>query len=171
VYAGLALAVVGLLVALYAYTGTRVYEIGFALTALLGGLLALIGISTAAWGRSIMASRAARSRRGLFREEALRLDEALPTIAANAEKRRRFAFQVPRLGRKSANGEDARQEARIVLTAEPEPHPEPPEPLVTLVQEPVRVTLRCPECSQTFTAEGVRPFSATCGQCGFSATV
>jgi len=65
VWAGLALASLGLIVALISYTGPRVYDLRFAFVALAGGILALGGILTAAWGRSIMASRAQRARRGL----------------------------------------------------------------------------------------------------------
>lgn len=176
VYSGLALAVVGLLLATYAYTGTRVYSIGFAFVAALGGLLALAGILTAAWGRSIMAARAARSRRGLIKEEALKLDESLPTVAAPAGKKRRFT--LPKLGRSQgtpppgAAPPDA-DEPLVRLAPEPASTPGPADdaPLVTLTPEIVRVSLRCPACSETFSAEGARPFRATCPQCGFSATV
>lgn len=202
VWVGLALAVVGLLVATFAYTGTRVYDIAFAFTALAGGLLALAGILTAAWGRSIMAARASRSRRGLIKEEALKLDEQLPTVATTREKKR-FAFPLSR--REKPEKAEAQGAAGVFAfkrrAPEPEPVPEPEPPMarddprnpevqletpdeeipITVTSEPesspessaepVRVTLRCPQCSQTFSAEGVRPFTATCGNCGFSANV
>lgn len=116
VYVGLALAVMGLLVAMYAYTGTRVYDIVFAFIALAGALLALAGILVAAWGRSIMAARASRSRRAVIREDALSLakpvaasdapasSETLPTIATPPEKKR-FSFPIP----KRAKKEDKRE--------------------------------------------------------------
>lgn len=193
VWVGLALAVVGLLLATFAYTGTRVYDIAFAFVALAGGLLALAGILAAAWGRSIMAARASRSRRGLIKEEALKLEEELPTIATTREKKR-FAFPLPK--RKEERTESASGVFAFKRRA-PEPQPEPtlarddprhpeaqleaspesipvtvaPAPQPSPESEPVRVTLRCPQCSETFSAEGVRPFTATCGTCGFSATV
>ena len=187
VWIGLALAAVGLLVATFAYTGTRVYEIGYAFAALAGGLLALGGILTAAWGRSIMSARAGRARRGLIATDAKKLEERedLPTVAAPKEKKR-FAFGAKRkekpLEAESVAGvfafkrrapddprppasEPAPEPIPVVVTPAPAPAPAPAD------AKPVRVTLRCPQCSQQFSAEGVRPFAATCGNCGFSATV
>lgn len=202
VWVGLGLAVVGLLVAMYAYTGTRVYDIRFAVVAAVAAVLALAGILVAAWGRSIMASRAQRSRRGLIQQDAMKLavetsapeamaevvgSETVPTIAAPAEKRR-FAFSMPKrqaprerdhaalLGafrRKQPASDDPRdpevsatlapaEVVEVALVPAPEPARDP---------ERERVTMRCPQCSTTFSAEGVRPFAATCSACGFSATV
>lgn len=204
VWVGLALAVVGLLLATYAYTGARVYSIAFAFVALSGALLALAGILVAAWGRSVMASRASRARRATFQADAMSIakpvsaaqaiaevsSEQAPTVAASAEKKR-FSFAMPKLPRrerapkeqksatpageeKSAIPSGAFRFRRREETPEPEAEPRPqPEPLVTLAPrpEPVRVTLRCPQCSTTFSAEGARPFEAVCGNCGFAATV
>lgn len=188
VYVGLALAAVGLLVATYAYTGTRVYDITFAVVALLGALLALGGILAAAWGRSIMAARASRSRRGAIQAEALKMEEDLPTIAAPKEKKR-FAFPLPKRAAKEKVPEGSGGAAVFAFRRRTEETPTPveaapveaaaaPEPVEALAEpaagaagEPVRVTLRCPQCAETFSAEGARPFLATCGSCGFSATV
>src|SRR5687768_14750723 len=96
VWIGLGLAGVGLLLALYAYTGTRVYDVMFAGVALAGGLLALGGILTAAWGRAIMSARASRERRQLIRKDAVIVADEIahqppPTVAEPATKKR-FAF-------------------------------------------------------------------------------
>lgn len=207
VWIGLALAVVGLLLATFAYTGARVYDILFAFIALLGAFLALAGILVAAWGRSIMAARASRSRRAGISQDALALarpvgageamaemvgSEDVPTVAASKDKKR-FAFGVPKRKEKEARErekapravfafqrrEPAREPERAMVEPAGSPHaaddPRNPEVSVRLAPEtpapPVRVTLRCPQCSTTFSAEGVRPFSASCGACGFSATV
>lgn len=221
VWLGLGLAVIGLLVATYAYTGARVYEIGFAFAALGGAILALAGILMAAWGRSIMAARASRSRRAVFKEDALAMakpvkvsdtleepaSEDAPTIAAPREKKR-FAFPLPKLGGKGERKPAERAEgagggsvfafkrrapdpAATPVTVQPEPAAADPEERIEVALEtalletaaeervaapepaapPVRVTLKCPSCSTTFSAEGVRPFQATCSSCGFSATV
>lgn len=213
VWIGLALSVVGLLLAVYAYTGARVYSIAYAFVALAGGLLALTGILVAAWGRAVMASRASRSRRAAFSADAMSIarpapaesaptSEDVPTVARSRE-RKAFAFPLPRRAskerkEKKEKEKDAipagvfafkrREPARtpgpepepeterepIRLAPSPEtPAPEPDAPLVTLAPpaEPVRVTLRCPRCSTTFSAQGVRPFAASCSACGFSATV
>lgn len=232
VWVGLGLAVLGLLVATYAYTGSRVYDVLFAFVAILGALLALGGILTAAWGRSIMAARASRSRRATFKDDALALakpvtvteaiaqpaSEDAPTIAAPREKKR-FAFPMPKRSPKGERTEKPgkadkgspagvfafkRREAASEPAATPEassaasssptleapaPAPafapdDPRDPAVSArldaeldaigdLQEPrtVRVTLKCPSCGTTFSAEGVRPFTATCTSCGFSASV
>lgn len=113
VYIGLIFAIAGLLLAMYAYTGTRIYEKTFAYIALGGGALALIGILVAAWGRAVMAARAQRARRGFApqREEAreeprevqVRVEESPPTVAEPAQKKRTLALGLPKLGR----GKDA----------------------------------------------------------------
>lgn len=209
VWVGLALAVVGLLFAVYAYTGARVYDVRFAIVAIVGALLALAGIFVAAWGRSLMAARASRARRAGISADALAMarppsDEApapssedAPTVAAPPRERTRFAFSLPKRGRKEPAEEERRERAVpagvfAFRRREPQPASEPvPEqtaaprlddgaPLVTLAPSPaqaqapaeaVRVTLRCPQCASTFQATGVRPFEAICGSCGFSATV
>lgn len=208
VWIGLALATIGLLIAVYAYTGARVYDLLFAFVALIGAMLALIGILVAAWGRSVMAARASRSRRATISADAMTIakpepeptqaatSEDAPTVAPSREKKS-FGFAIPKRAKKEKKKEPAkdaipagvfafrRREPEPEPTNEPEPirlepRPEPiveaplaDEPMVTLAPPapPVRVTLRCPQCSTTFSAEGVRPFSATCGSCGFSATV
>lgn len=196
VWIGLALASVGLLLAIFSYTGSRVYEIAYAFVALAGALLALAGILAAAFGRSFMASRASRSRRAAFSADAMAISkpeekptpeptsEDLPTVAASREKKR-FAFSLGRRKEKEPgaipSGVFAFKRREPSPSPEPEPSPslpsppsiEPESPLIALAPsaEPVRVTLRCPQCSTTFPAEGVRPFLAQCTSCGFSATV
>lgn len=197
VWIGLALASLGLLLAIFSYTGSRVYDILFAIVALAGGLLALVGILVAAFGRAFMASRASRARRAVFSADAMAAArpapeptaEDAPTVAAPREKKR---FSFPKRKGKEAEAQDAsagifafqRREPERAPEPEPAPSPslppppslEPDAPPVALAPdappaEPVRVTLRCPQCSATFTAEGVRPIAATCSSCGFSATV
>ncbi|HUR69001.1 MAG TPA: hypothetical protein VM370_07115 [Candidatus Thermoplasmatota archaeon] len=192
VWAGLALAAVGLLVAIFAYTGTRVYDIAFAFAAMAGALLALAGILVAAWGRSIMASRASRSRRTLMTQDALALakpvavrgSEELPTVAEPSEKKR-FSFSMPKRARKEERPADTAALFAFKRKAAPEParaadDPRHPDVAARLAEEPsiaaqapkpVRATLKCPQCGNTFTAEGVRPFTASCQQCGFASTV
>lgn len=176
VYVGLALATVGLLVAAFAYTGTRVYDVLYAFVALVGGLLAFAGILTAAWGRSILASRASRSRRGLDAPRAL-ADEGPtppPTVAAHPEKKG-FRFPMPKRREKVAPAAETGAVFAFRRRQEPAPAPEaaPPlaqaEPAVPSVLE--RVTLRCPRCATQFAAEGTRPFTAACPSCAFSADV
>lgn len=196
VWVGLGLAAIGLLIAIYAYTGSRVYDVTFAIIAALGGLIALVGILVAAWGRSVMASRAQRSRRATFTQDALAIakpsalaeevgSETMPTIAAPSEKKR-FSFSVPKRAPKKekANGtegvfafrrKDAPQPQRAAddprdPAFSPTPMPAAPEP-TPLEVGPVRATLKCPQCAQTFTAEGVRPFEARCTSCGFASSV
>lgn len=208
VWIGLALAALGLLLAVYAYTGSRVYDIAFAFIALVGAFLALAGILTAAWGRSIMASRASRSRRAAFSSDAMAMSrpaeqptsEEVPTVASSAEKKR-FTFSLGRRTKSEPAREPEAIPAGVFAFRRREPAParerEPDvpevaadEPLVTTAAsetsedqdapvrvviapsaDPVRVTLRCPQCGTTFSAEGVRPFAASCTSCGFSATI
>lgn len=172
VYVGLALAVVGLLLAMYAYTGARVYDIAFAFIAMAGGVLSLLGIMVAAWGRSIMASRASRARRGTFSRDAFsiaRAEETPPTIAAPSGKAQPagalFAFRRKPPATREPAADDPRN-PDVAARLDP-----PQESVSVVVAEPVRATLRCPQCANEFTAEGVRPFQATCGRCGFAATV
>ena len=108
VWVGLGLSIVGLLIAMYAYSGTRVYDITFAYVAMAGGVVALGGILVSAWGRAIMAARAQRMRRQTLQHDALKLTEMgiaearpPPTVAEPPQKKR-FAFALP--GRK-AKGE------------------------------------------------------------------
>lgn len=186
VYVGLALAVVGLLLAMYAYTGTRVYDIVFAFVAVGGAVVALAGILLAAWGRSIMSARAARSRRSAMKDDAMKLadevpskgrakpvppPEDLPTVAAPASKKR-FDFSIGRRKEKPAKAAEAsnvfafkRKPAEAGPTTAPaarEASAAPPEPAIE------RVTLGCPSCATQFSAEGTRPFRVTCPSCGFS---
>lgn len=213
VWVGLALAVGGLLVATYAYTGARVYEVAFAFVALGGAIMALAGILVAAWGRSIMAARASRSRRAVFKDDALALgrpvpvtqavtqpsSEDAPTVAVSREKKR-FSFPLPKRNKSSPTSRtDERSGASgagvfafkrrqgstdpaQAQTAEAPPAQAQQAPLPPIdaeldaigdLGEPriVRVTLKCPSCATTFSAEGIRPFQASCTQCGFSATV
>ncbi|HEX2022259.1 MAG TPA: hypothetical protein VHH36_06065 [Candidatus Thermoplasmatota archaeon] len=198
VYVGLGLAVVGLLLATYAYTGSRVYDSAFALVALAGGVLALLGIMTAAWGRAVMGARAQRRARGRPAPEPA---PGLPTVAAPEGKseKRRIPFPIPRRAKREtgeakpasnlfsfrrrsapppAPEEPAPPEAVIEAPA-PEPVPAPPAVEVAVAEAPVaapapvleRVTLRCPRCATTFTAEGARPFAATCPSCALVAEV
>lgn len=170
VYVGLGLTVIGLLLAMYAYTGTRVYDVTFAAVALGGGVLALVGIFVSAWGRSIMASRATRARRGLITKDALDLTRpekpAPPTVAA-PEKKRRFAFG----GKKQKEEKPAPGALFAFKRSGPAPVPMAEPTAAPSDAGTVRAKLRCPQCANEFVAEGVRPFQATCGACGFSATV
>ena len=170
VWVGLAMAAVGLLVALYAYTGTRVYDVTFAFVAVLGGLLALAGILTSAWGRAVMAARAGRARRLTMQQDAMKLGKEVavverpPTVAEPASKKK-FDF--------SATARRMMPERPSFLTRKSAPPPAPAEaaPLAAAAAVLERVTLKCPQCASEFSAEGVRPFAATCPHCGFSADV
>ena len=112
VYVGLALATVGLLLAVYAYTGTRIYDVRFALVALAGALLAMGGIFTAAWGRAIATARSARARRETLQKDARAMDPASfappPTVAATTEKKRLdLSRWVPRRAKKDPDARPA----------------------------------------------------------------
>ena len=176
VWVGLGLAAVGLLVAAYAYTGTRVYDITFAFVAALGGVLALGGILTAAWGRAVMAARAQRSKRGLLRDDAVKAahdahvaEEAPPpTVAAPASKKSfDFASAARRLIPKPAPAKEKPDRKALFAFRSPAA----PAPVPAPAAEPERVKVRCPQCATQFAAEGVRPFTMTCPSCGFSAEV
>jgi len=52
VWVGLVVATVGLVVATYAYTGNRAYEIIYVPVAVLGFLLVLVGSLEAGWGQA-----------------------------------------------------------------------------------------------------------------------
>lgn len=132
VWVGLLMAIVGLLLAMFSYTGTRIYDATYALVALGGGVLALAGILVAAWGRALGAARAQRARRGLaakpaplpeatpaeappekadrrmfaFRKKAEPTADA-PTVAAPSEKKRTLALPaLPKLGRRGAKKDE-----------------------------------------------------------------
>lgn len=198
VYVGLALAAVGLFLALYAYTGTRIYDVRFAMVALFGALLAFAGIMTAAWGRAIMASRSSRARRAVIHDDAMKAEPALaqapPTVAAPAEKKR---LDLRKWIRRSKPAEEAEKPAAKGAFAfkrraqSPPPPPPPEEPVsappaesdpapsasaTSAVEDPAadeapaieRLTVKCPRCSTQFTAEGVRPFSIECPSCGLT---
>jgi hypothetical protein len=101
VWIGLGLSIVGLLIAMYAYSGTRVYDITYAYVAMAGGVVALGGILVSAWGRAIMAARAQRMRRQTLQHDALKLTEVgiaearpPPTVAEPPQKKR-FSFSLP----------------------------------------------------------------------------
>jgi len=198
VYVGLALAAIGLLLAMYAYTGSRVYDIMFAFIAIGGGVISLAGIMTAAWGRSIMAARASRSRRTAMSVDALALgkpvpveeargSESMPTIAAPSEKKR-FSFSMPKRAKKEAPNADPaalfafkRRADAAPAPAAPTARDDPrnPEVSAALAESPIgpepeavlKISLKCPQCGTQFSAEGVRPFEARCSACGFAATV
>lgn len=174
VWAGLGLAAVGLLLAIYAYTGTRVYDVTFALVAIVGGVLALGGILVAAWGRAVMSSRASRARRSTIQRDLIKIELALeeqaPTVAEPRSKKK-FVFprpSLPKLGRKEASPVESGKSALFAFK-----RPASPAPPAVVVVEPVveRLTLKCPQCASQFTAEGIRPITAVCPQCSFSAQV
>lgn len=209
VFVGLLMAIGGLLLAMYAYTGTRIYDRTFAYVAIGGGILALSGILVSAWGRAIMASRAQRARRVAVRENAQQQDQKLeekparrgfslgrkraaearapPTIAAPADKKRALMPTLPKLGRRGkakpengANGapsffafkrknEGASSSGGASSSVVTEEQPADTDP--TADGAIVRITLRCPECNEQFTAEGVQPLTVTCPACSFSGTV
>lgn len=142
VYVGLALASVGLLLAVYAYTGTRIYDVRFALAAIGGALLAFAGIFTAAWGRAIMAARAQRSRRTLIHDDAVKAAEAVgaqpPTVAAPPEKKRfDFAASARRAFQRREKASREKEPAEVAAAprgafafrrrSTPPPPPAPPE--------------------------------------------
>jgi hypothetical protein len=168
VWIGLGLATLGLFVALYAYTGTRVYDVTFAAVALVGGVVALAGILVSAWGRAVMAARASRSRRSVMKEDTLKLAEVAleqpPTVAEPASKRRIDLANVFKIDLSAAT-------SRLKFKRAPRPGGAEEAAVVETPPQSVRVTLKCPDCGTEFTSEGVRPFTATCPQCAFSADV
>ncbi len=196
VWIGLGLSIVGLLIAMYAYSGTRVYDITYAYVALAGGVVALGGILVSAWGRAIMAARAQRMKRQTLQHDALKLTEvglaeakAPPTVAEPPQKKR-FSFSLPaRKGKREAPAVEGAASSGTLFSfrarSAPPPAPEPARheveipaieglveaPLPMEAPAPERITLRCPSCSNEFSAEGVRPLAVTCPSCGFSATV
>jgi hypothetical protein len=162
VWIGLGMAAVGLLVALYAYTGARVYDIVYAVVALVGGIVALAGILTSAWGRAIMSARASRARRATMQAETLKLGEEVldpppPTVAEPPAKRR---LALPRMRLPSFS-----------LRAKGAPPPTPPPAAAEPVRPLERITLQCPQCGTQFTVEGARPMDASCPSCAFSAHI
>ena len=203
VYVGLLMAIVGRLLAMYAYTGTRIYDITFAFIAIGGAAIALTGILVAAWGRAVMAARAQRARRGLATrakeqetDVAIRVEEAPPTVAEPAEKKRRLAMPpLPKLGRRkkaeengearpakanaamfafrrrgaSASTEPTAQEVSVAPEAPPAAAPSGDDP--TADGAVVRITIKCPQCSTEFSAEGVQPIAIQCPSCGLAGSV
>jgi hypothetical protein len=77
-------------------------------------------------------------------------------VESSSGKAALFAF------RRSSNAPPAPPEASVA------PAPAAESTLVPVVE---RLKLKCPSCAQAFTAEGVRPFTATCSNCGFVAEV
>lgn len=183
VYVGLVFATIGLLVAVYSYTGARVYEIRYAVIAAVGAFLALVGIFVASWGRSIMASRASRSRRTTMSRDAMAItapegSESAPTIAVPSEKKR-FRFPRPaRIEKETPAQAGALFAFKRQPTAATRAPDDPRDPIVAAriaaepaLAGPIRATLKCPQCSSMFVAEGTRPFEARCDKCGFTSTV
>lgn len=193
VYVGLALAAIGLMLALYAYTGTRIYDIRFVFVAVGGAVLALGGILLSAWGRAIMAARAQRSRRALIHDDALKAaQEGLvpPPTVAEPPSKKRFDFKLGARKPKAPKEETAEKPAgkgafAFKRRAAPPPPPPPAEeapvvavaaeahPAAAPAAEPAleRVTVRCPRCSTEFSAEGVRPIPIACPSCGLSGSL
>lgn len=163
VWAGLVLATVGFLIAIYAYTGPRVYDIVYFFVAIVGALLALAGIFAAAWGRALGASRRKRV------EKAAKFGAPAnepPTVAAPKEKRALLSRLLPKGAPKEAapakpvfafkrRGASAGGDASGAAVA--------------TGGALERLTVACPRCETQFSAEGVRPFTAACPRCAFSA--
>lgn len=183
VWAGLGLAIAGLLVSVYAYTGARVYDIAFFFVAIGGGVLALAGILAAAWGRALGSSRRKRA------EKAVRFGApataeagperpaekpAPPTVAAPAEKRSILARLVPK-GAPKEPAAPAKPVFAFKRRGAPVAEAGNGSAAVAVQASPVpvleRLTIACPECGETFSAEGIRPFNASCPKCSFSAEV
>lgn len=201
VYVGLLLAIGGLLVAMYAYTGTRIYDATYFFVAIGGGLLALFGMLTAAWGRAVATARAQRVRRqrakraaesGAAIEPAATREaapvEQPPTVAAPREKRRIAIPSFVRRGKRE--GSDAEDEAgnmfsfrrraarnepeQVVVEETPASAAESATTHATDVTSDgveVRITLKCPQCATQFTAEGVQPIAIECPSCGLTGQV
>lgn len=199
VWVGLAFALAGLVVALYAYTGPRVYDIIYFFVAILGGVLSLGGILTAAWGRAIGQARRQRSRRlavaaggsSVVRtgtDDSRTGDDGRasspPTVAAPPEKKGLLARLKPSGGK---GGEKGAAEAsdkpkpvfafkrRAAASGEAGAAENAPAEAgsgdADAGPRKERVTLQCPECATTFSQEGTRPFRVACPNCAFSADV
>lgn len=184
VYAGLALASVGLLVAIWAYTGTRVYEIMYAIVAGIGGVLALAGILVAAWGRSVMAARSSRSRRALMTQDALAVgkpvsvtqaateamgSETMPTVAAPSEKKR-FSFSIPKRAKKEEKPAEA---GALFAFKRKQPDAAPPERAPDDPRHPIVTERLAEERAPAPSADAPAPVRATlkCPQCGHTFSV
>lgn len=196
VWVGLVLAAAGLLVALYAYTGPRVYDITFFFVAIVGGVLAFAGILVSAWGRALGASRRARAAKAAkfgapeptaagsspveARAAKARATGALassapveqpPTVAAPAGKR----GLLSRFGARGGEKEEKADAKPVFAFRRKGGAPEGGGAVAAMAvpAEPAleRLTVRCPRCTTQFDAEGVRPFTATCPSCAFSAQV
>ncbi|HVM44543.1 MAG TPA: hypothetical protein VM582_01310 [Candidatus Thermoplasmatota archaeon] len=183
VWIGLALATIGLLLAVFAYTGGRVYDITYAFVALGGAVLALAGILVSAWGRSILSARAGRSRRAAISADALAIgrpaaagepapafSQDAPTIAAPREKKR---FPFPRPRAKKAEAEPAIPAGVFAFRRREPPAPAAPEaesttalpPVPALAPDEPPVALDAAPAPREPSAERVR-VTLRCPQCG-----
>lgn len=178
VYVGLALAAVGLLLALYAYTGTRIYDVRFALVAAGGALCAIVGIFVSAWGRAIVASRAQRSRRGLARDDALAAARETsssppPTVAAPASKKR-FDFKLgarkPRPAKEPASEAPAAAKGAFAFKRRAAPPPPPPPPageasVVLAAPEPAHPSAQAPATEAASAEPVLERVTVKCPRC------
>lgn len=130
VWGGLALALLGLVVAVYAVTGDRIYHITWAPIFVAGGILALAGAAVAAYGRAGPRTQA---------EPLLPLREEQVADAAAAD-----------------GADETGPGATTTAPAASEDREGPREVVV----------IDCPDCGERFREEGVRPFQATCPECG-----
>lgn len=138
VWIGLVIALVGVAIGGYAYTGDRVYHAEFILVAFLGFALLVGGSVLTGWGqanRPRMGGKAAR-----------RKEEKAKQAKADADQ----ADDGPGIGQRVAGAmaglTDRVKEMRRSDT--------------------IVATVQCPGCGEVFEAEGSPPFEATCPACG-----
>lgn len=137
VWSGLVIALVGIALGGYAYTGDRAYHAVFILVAFLGFLMVVGGSVLTGWGqanRPRMGGKAARRKQEAKANEEQEDEDESPSIG------QRLTGAVTGL---TDRVREMRQGDAIVAT------------------------VRCPDCGFVFEAEGEPPFEATCPECGY----
>lgn len=146
VWGGLALALLGLVVAAYSVTGERIYDITWAPVFVLGTAAALAGAAVAAYGRAGPRTQA----EPLLPHRGNPVGDPTGKGGADADE---------------AAGAEADTGVSEAPAADPPPAPTAAE-LDSHDGPREVVVIDCPDCGHRFRDEGVRPFRARCPECG-----
>lgn len=156
--AGFAAATVGLLLAAYAYTPPRVYDIAFLGVAALGFLLMFGGIVAAGWARASAGRKRARRRSPTPRSSTL-VGAGATRVPVEATPKDAPAAPEPQVAATSGRGRSglaflARRRGGRDAEAAPK----------------MRHHVRCPRCDRQFSVDGALPLPVSCA-CGHSGTL
>ena len=157
-WGGVAVSFAGFLVAAFAFTDPRIYDVRY-FPVMIGGVVLMFGGMLVAGYARAMGPRGLAGKQTTARPRRARAPASRGTIAPSAP----FA----------PTAASVKDKALAVAPAVP-PAPAPAATAVASAPVPKaleRLHLKCPQCKNAFSAEGTRPFRAECPNCHYSAEI